>query len=188
MKKTFVCLILLLVMFGCSKNKEVPNFNSGFEIETYRTDMSGYNGLTSVNHRFLGTTVSQLKKTIDENGYGAFVLSRITCDHCQLCMKYINQAAEELGVYVYYLNGESSIYPIVGTDDYDVLDFYTKSIQEKDETGEIVLQTPHFFTVVNGKFVDSFVGVKFKDDLNPTDSEIKDLVNKYKKALEVFVH
>ena len=188
MKKILICLILFLILIGCSNKKEIPDFNSDFKIETYRADMSGYNGLTSVNHQFLGTTVSQLKKTIDEKGYGAFVLSRTTCDHCQLCMKYINQAAKELGVNVYYLNGESSIYPIVGTDDYDVLDFYTKSIQEKDETGEVVLQTPHFFTVVNGKFVDSYVGVKFKDDLNPTQKEVDDLVDKYKKALEVFVH
>lgn len=188
MKKILVVILTLLILCGCSKEKEVPDFSSGFEIETYRADMSGYNGLTSVNHQFLGTTVSQLKKTIDEKGYGAFVLSRTSCDHCQLCMKYINEAAKQLNVNVYYLNGESSIYPIVGTDDYDVLDFYTKSIQEKDETGEVVLQTPHFFTVVNGKFIDSFVGVKFKDDLNPTDDEIDALIDKYKKALEVFVH
>lgn len=185
MKKFLAVLLILLTLTGC-KEKEVPNFDSGFTIETYRSDMSGYNGLNSVSHNFLGTTVSELKKTIDEKGYGAFVLSRTGCDHCQIVMQYINKAAQELGVNVYYLDGESDVYPIVGTPDYQVLDEILKPIEEKLD-GEITLQTPHFFTVINGKFVDSFVGVKVKDAKNITEEEETKIVEKYKKALEVFV-
>lgn len=186
MRKVILSLVILLVLSGCT-NKVKPDFESGFSLETYRTDMSGYKGLTSVNHCFKGVTVSDLKRTLDEKGYGAFVLSRTGCDHCQLLMQYLNQAAEELEVSVYYIDAESSIYPIVDTPDYKVLDNCLKPIEEEDDTGEVVLQTPHFFTIVNGEFVDSYIGASFKDDLNPTKNEIKNMVNKYKKALEIFV-
>lgn len=184
MKKIFSILTVLLIIVGCSKPK--PNFDSGFSISTYNCDMSGYKGLTSANHIFKGVTVKDVEKTIKEKGYGAFVLSRKGCDHCQIVMRYINEAAEELGVNVYYIDGESDVYPIVGTDDYELLDNLLKPIEEMLD-GDYTLQTPHFFTIVNGEFVDSYIGVKFKDDLNPTDKEIENLINKYKKALEIFV-
>ena len=183
MKKILSCILVILILFGCSK--EEIDFSSDFSIETYRADMSGYKGLTSVNHNFLGTTVKELERTLEEKGYGAFVLSRTGCSHCQLCMQYINQAAQELGVFVYYIDAESDTYPIVGTENYEILDIALKPIEEKVD-GEITLQTPHFFTVINGKFIDSYVGVKFKDDENPTESEIASLVEKYKNALKAF--
>lgn len=186
MKKLFTLLFVFLFLFGCSK-KEIPDFESNFSIETYQCDMSGYKRLNSSDHMYVGTTVSELKKTIDEKGYGAFVLSRKGCPHCQIVMQYINQAAKDLGVNVYYIDAESSAYPIVGTDNYDVLDEILKPIEEELD-GEIQLQTPHFFTVVNGKFVDSYIGVKFKNIDNPSEKEVSKLVNKYKDALKIFVH
>lgn len=185
MIKKILILLSIFLLVGCSPLK--PNFDSDFKLDTYRCDMSGYKGLTSTNHQFLGVTVKDLEKTINEEGYGAFVLSRVGCDHCQLLMKYINEAAKELGVNVYYIDAESSLYPIVGTDDYDLLDRILKPIEEKTDDGEIELQTPHFFTVVNGEFGYSYIGISFKDNEHPTEKEEKDIINKYKKALEVFV-
>ena len=185
MKKIISLLVVLLILCGCNQ-KPKPDFNSGFSIDTYRCDMSAYKGLTSVNHNYLGVTVADVKKTIDEKGYGAFVLSRKNCEHCQLLMQYLNKAAEELGVYVYYLDGKSDVYPIVNTPDYDLLDELLKPIEEELD-GELALQTPHFFTIVNGEFIDSYVGVDAKDVDNPTDKEVEAIINKYKKSLEIFV-
>lgn len=185
MKRIVLLLISILILCSCSTAK--PDFDSGFSIETYRCDMSHYKGVNSINHAFKGTTVKQLEKTIMEKGYGAFVLSRETCDHCQILMQYINKAAMDLGVTVYYLDGESSTYPIVDTPDYDLLDSLMKPIEEADDEGNIELQTPHFFTVVDGKFVTSYVGAKFKND-EPTQKEANEMIDKYKKALQIFVH
>lgn len=184
MKKIISILFVLFLLCGCNDVK--PDFNSGFSINTYRCDMSCYKGLSSIDHNFLGVRVSDVKKTIDEKGYGAFVLSRKNCEHCQVLMCYLNEAAKQLGVYVYYLDGKSDMYPIVNTPDYDVLDKLLKPIEEELD-GELALQTPHFFTIVNGEFIDSFVGVSCKDLDNPTESEIKAIIKKYKKALEKFV-
>lgn len=184
MKKILACLTILLLLSGSEFLK--PDFNLDFHIETYKCDMSHYKGLPSIGHQFVGTTVSELKKTIYGKGYGAFVLSRKGCEHCQASMQYLNKAAFDLGLTIYYIDAESSAYPIVDTDDYDLLDRLLKPIEEKLD-GEVTLQTPHFFTIIRGQFIDSFVGVDFKDTDNPTPNEIKQLTNKYKSALLRFV-
>lgn len=183
MKKFLIVIFSLIILFILSSSLYLtPNFNNDFKVETYIPDMSHYNGVNSVNHMFKGTTVKELEKTIKEKGYGAFVLSRVTCDHCQASMKYLNEVAEKLGVYVYYIDGESNRYPIVDTDDYDLLDELLKPIEEKLD-GEYTLQTPHFFTIINGEFIDSLVGVDF-DNLNkPSQNEIDKLMNEYEHAL-----
>lgn len=183
MKRFGLILITLLILTSCSKIK--PDFDSGFSLNTYKADMSKYNGLSYSDHMFIGTTVKELERCIKEKGYGAFVLSRNNCEGCQLLMKYLNEAAKEAEVYVYYIDCNSNEYPIVNTDDYDLLDELTKSIQEELD-GEICLQTPHLFTVINGKFVDSYVGGIFKDSDNPTDKELDNMTNLYKKALKPF--
>lgn len=181
-KKIIVVISFLLIICSCA---EKPVDDPGFSIYTYRPDMSGYKGVNSVKHSFLGTTVSELEKTINEKQSGAFVLSRESCKHCQMVMQLIDEAANELGVQVYYINGESESYPIVDTPDYDLLDSLIKSIEEANDDGEITPQTPHFFTVINGKFKDSIIGFDIKGE-EPTQSEKETQMNKYKKALKVF--
>ena len=171
MRKLLSCLLITVILFGCNQ-KPIPDFDSNFEIETYKCDMSHYDGLTSVNHNFVGTTVKELKKTIDEKGYGVFVLSRNTCAHCQVLMQYLNEVAEELNIKVYYIDAESNKYPIVDTDDYDLLYELLYPILEKDDDGIKSLQTPHLFTIIDGEFVDSKVGVKVKGEA-PSEKEIE---------------
>ena len=121
MKKLLILLGCILLLCGCMKKEERVVLDYQNDFITYKADMSGYEGLTSSNHRFLGITVSELKKAIDEDKSGIFVLSRKGCTHCQLLMRYMNEAANELDVYIYYIDAESNTYPILGTDDYDVL-------------------------------------------------------------------
>lgn len=186
MKKVLIVIFSIIILFVLSSSLYlIPNFNDDFSIETYQVDMSVYEGVNSIKHMFKGTTVKELEKTIKQKGYGVFVLSRTSCEHCQASMKYLNEVAEKLGVYVYYIDGESSRYPIVDTDDYDLLDTLLKPIEEKLD-GELTLQTPHFFTVIRGEFVDSMVGVDFDDLYNPTQDEINKLSKKYEHALKRF--
>lgn len=188
MKRLINILLIVLLLCGCSKSTvEKPDFNSGFTIETYKPDMFGYEGLQSSGHRFLGTTVSQLEKTINEKGYGVFVLSYKDCPHCHILMQYINEVAEELDIYVYYIDAYSEKYPILGTDDYDKLfDLIYDICEEVD--GEVSMQTPHLFGVVNGKFQGSIIGAKFADDLNPTEKEVEKIKKEYQKIMEPFVN
>ena len=106
MKKLLILLGCVLLLCGCTKKEERVVLDYQNDFITYKADMSGYEGLTSSNHRFLGITVSELKKAIDEDKSGIFVLSRKGCTHCQLLMRYMDEAANELDVYIYYIDAE----------------------------------------------------------------------------------
>ena len=187
MKKILSVLMCLLFLVGCSE-KEVakPDFNSDFTIETYKVDMSGYENLKSSGHMFLGTTVSELKRTIDEKGYGAFILSRTSCSHCQIAMQYLNQAAEELGVYVYYIDAESETYPILNTENFNILYDILYDVLEKGDDGEKEMQTPHLFTIIDGEIVGSQIGTTWNGS-SYSECDTNKLVETYKSLLTPFV-
>ena len=186
MKKVLSFLFIFLILTACSGSKK-PDFDSDFTIETYKADVSGYENLKSSGHMFLGTTVSELKKTVDEKGYGAFVLSRVSCNHCQASMQYLNEVCEELGVYVYYINAESDTYPILGTDNYDILYDILYDVLDEDENGERELQTPHFFTIIDGEIVGSKIGTTWTGN-SYTEKDVENLEEVYRKMLTPFIN
>ncbi len=187
MKKLFSILCILLILVGCAKEDSTlkPDLDNEFVVETYQVDMSGYQNIKSNGHMFKGTTVSELKRTIDEKGYGVFVLSRVGCSFCQLAMQHLNSVAEELGVYVYYIDAESEAYPILGTDDFDVLENALLETLEEDEDGEKVIQTPEVFTIVDGLITSYQIGTTWTGG-EPSDSDIEKLKDTYRKMLTPF--
>lgn len=185
MKKLFSILLICLVLFGCSEKKPSPDLSKEFTIDTYKADMSGYNNLKSSGHMFVGTTVSQLKRTIDEEGYGVFVLSRTGCPSCQYAMQYINEVAQDLGVYVYYIDAQSDTYPILSTDNYDILYQILYETLSENEDGERELQTPELFTIVDGKITGSQIGTTWNGS-NYTDKDIAKLKDIYRDLLTPF--
>lgn len=188
MKKILSVLLCLLFLVGCNgKDTAKPDFDSDFTIETYKVDMSGYENLKSSGHMFLGTTVTELKRTVDEKGYGAFVLSRTGCSHCQIAMQYLNKAAEELGVYVYYIDAESETYPILNTENFDILYDILYDVLETGEDGEKELLTPHFFTIINGEIIGSQIGTT-RTGSSYSDDDADKLVETYKSLLTPFVN
>lgn len=183
MKRISFLLVFLLMLTGCSKTL-TPDFDSGFELETYRCDMSAYDGMSSVNHHFLGTTVDELERTINEKGYGLFVLSYNTCPHCKVLMQYMEEVASELNVYIYYLDAYSSKYPIVGTDDYDRLFNLIKPVCEKVD-GELGMQTPTLFSIIDGEFIKYKIGGKFQGT-EPNEKEAEVIKQDYLEIMKPF--
>ena len=51
--------------------------------------------------------------------------------------------------------------------------------------GEVGLQTPHFFTIVNGEFVDSKIGDK-ANSVTPGDKTSERIISEYKKMMHKF--
>ena len=181
MKKILLVLILLFSMLGCSPK---PDLDNPFVLETYQCDMSGYEGLKAYKHMFLGTTVKELERTINEKGYGVFVLSRTGCDHCQITMQYLNEVAEELNVNVYYIDGTSETYPILGTDNYQILyDILYTTLNEGKDGKE--LQTPEVFSVINGTIVKYQIGTTWKG-FDYDENDINELKAVYRKILTPF--
>lgn len=185
MKKIISLLLILLCLVGCSTEYPTPDLSSNFELETYLVDMSGYENLKSTNHMFKGTTVSELKRTVDEKGYGVFVLSRTSCSHCQSAMQYLNAVAEELGVYIYYIDAESETYPIVGTDNYQTLYDILEPVLEKGDDGQKSIQTPDVFTIVDGEITSNYIGTTWTGS-NYDEDDVNDLKEVYTKMLKPF--
>lgn len=175
---------MLLLLVACSNTKE-PDLNLNFNLETYMADMSGYQNLKSTGHMFLGTTVSELKRTVDEKGYGVFVLSRTSCSHCQLAMQYLNEVAEQLNVYVYYIDAESETYPILGTDNYNTLLELLDPVLDIDENGEKYIQTPDVFTIVDGEITANQIGTTWTGS-EYSGKDVQELEDAYTKMLKPF--
>lgn len=181
MKKFFIILLTVLCLFGCSKK---PDKSIPFELETYACDMSGYEGMDARKHMFVGTTVKELERTVLEEGYGVFVLSRTGCNHCQMVMRYLNEVAEELDVKIYYIDATSEEYPIVGTDNYELLFDLLYSTLNTGKDGKEI-QTPEVFTIVEGKITSYKIGTTWKGS-EYDDNDINELKALYRKMLTPF--
>ena len=182
MKK--ILLILLLLLCSCTSvtKPEYP-----YEVENTKVDMSEYSGVSSTNHNFRLIKVSELFKCIDEKSSGVFYLGRENCHCCQQIVRYLNEAAQELNVTVYYIDVFDEDEPLTDQTRQDKLFEYLYDILGTNEEGERVLLTPHVFSVVNGQFYGSqicFDNLQFSDV--PTEKEIKKLKDVYKKIMKPF--
>lgn len=181
MRKFLILLCSLFLITGCSfGNSSKIKY---IEIETYRPDMSKYMGLNTDGHNFTGTTVKELKRVIDEEASGIFVLSREGCDHCQMVMQYLNEVAIETDNTIYYIDATSNEYPIQGTENYELLyQMLYDFLGEGD--GERQLQTPHVIVVVNGYIKESKIGTTWTG-LNYDEDDVKELKDLYRKMFSV---
>ena len=183
MKKIILVLVLLLCC-SCAK-KPVPEYP--YEMESTKVDMSNYSGVSSTKHNFRKIKVSELFKCIDAKSSGVFYLGRKNCHCCQDVVRYLNEAAQECNVTVYYIDVYDEDEPLNDQTRQDQLFEYIYDILGTNEEGEKVLLTPHVFSIVNGKFYGSQIcydDLQFSSD--PTESQIRKLINVYKKIMKPF--
>lgn len=184
MKKIIFVLTLLLVLSGCS-NKMVVNYT--YDIKSKDVDMSSYEEVNSTNHMFKGITIQELFNCIDNKSSGIFYFGRTNCACCQICAKYINKAAEDLNLTVFYIDVYDKDMPI-DSELQNKLKEYLKPILEKDDEGVPMLQTPIVFSVINGELFDSIIGLGTLEwDNVPTKPQENKLINRYKEIFKPFV-
>lgn len=185
MKKFLVSLLVLLICVGCSSNKETPKYT--YDIKTKQVDMSGYEGVNSTQHKFVGVTVQELFNCIDEKSSGVFYLGRTNCGCCQTCVQYLNRVATELDMTIYYIDVYDPDMPLTDTELCDKLREYIYDILDEVD-GQKELQTPTVFNVINGKLTDSIICLANSTwDNPPTQAQENKLMNKYKEILKPFV-
>ena len=184
MKKIIVIFLFLIICFGCSNSVDVKY---PYTIQSKNVDMSMYDGVTSTEHMFKSVTVQELFNTIDKKSSGVFYLGRDNCSCCQTCIQYLNEAAMDLGVTVYYINAYDEEMPVASdSETYNKLFEYLYDILDTVD-GEKQLQTPTIFSVINGEIVDHLICLgDFAWDTPPTKLQTLRLVNKYKSILEPF--
>ena len=185
MKKILIMIFVLLMFTSCGGNNE-GDVKYTYDIQAERVDMSGYKGVSSTNHNFMSTTVSEMCKAIDAKSSAIFYLGRDNCGCCQTVCRYIDEVARELDVTVYYLDVYNEKEPLTDSINQDKLYEYLDEILA-EENGEKVLLTPQVFSIVNGKFHGSQIcydGIDFSND--PTDKQIETLKNIYRSIMEPF--
>ena len=177
MMKKLLILILVFLMAGCSAKPDLS-----YEVESFPVDMSGYDGVTSVDHNFVGVRCEEVFRAIQEKGSAVFYLGYKDCPHCQKCVKHLNKVAKELGVTVCYIDAKSKTYPL--TDELmDDLIVALYEVLRKDEDGEKALYTPHVFTIINGKVSGSQISMTETDDEEKDGEKLEKI---YRKILEPF--
>lgn len=190
MKKLIVCLSILLLFTGCSNsinNNDEDEINYTYDIVSRDVDMSGYDGMNSTKHIFKAITVAELYKCLDNKSSGLFYLGRQNCGTCQICVQYLNQAGEDLDLNIYYIDVYDEQMPIDTKEAINELREYIAPILPLNDEGEREVLTPLVFSIINGEFIDSFIGLgDLKWDDQPTEKQKTKLINRYKEILKPF--
>ena len=145
-----------------------------------------YDNMSSTKHNFKEVNLFDVYDFIEKGGSGIFYLGYTSCHNCMTAVQYINQAAEEMGVTVYYINIDREDYHVADNKDvYNEVVEKLNPILGKDATGEKGIFTPDVFQVINGEFGDYFVGLT--DDFDASNPEkTKKLVDVYKNLMKPF--
>ena len=186
MRKILILLSILLLV-SCSNNSDSNKVEYPYQIVSEDVDMSSYEGVSSTNHNFRSIVVDELFNTIDNKSSGIFYLGRSNCGCCQRVTRYMSQAASQAGVTIYYIDVYNEKQPLTEKPIQDKLLKYMYEIANTDENNEKVLLTPHVFSVVNGQFYGSQICYdNLELDPNPSDKQVKELIDTYLKIFEPF--
>ena len=148
-----LCFGLLIAMLGCSNETDTVSEDG---IESYEVDMSGYDELDAENHNFRGISPEEFIRVYEEGGSGVFYIGYTGCGYCQSSVAVFQEAAEETGMTIYYIDAYSEEYDFF--EYYDEIVAILEPILRTDSDGEPALYTPHIFALVNGSFGTSLVG------------------------------
>jgi|GEM_PF-1170304 len=188
LKKILCSLLCVLTLCSCSDSKQngVP-INTDITLNTEKVDMSVYEGMTSFNHNFEEVNLFEVYDYIENGGSGLFYLGYSNCSNCQAIVKYMDEAAQELDVTIYYIDIDKDEYNILGDKEafYKILEFFEPVLRKED--GSAVIYTPELFQVINGEFGEYHIGIS--DDWNydnPTESQIENMKEIYRQLMEPF--
>ena len=182
MIKKLIILLSLFFLVSCSS----PS-SSDYVPKAFPVDMSGYQGIRSTEHCFEGTTVSELIRCIDEKGNGIFIISATWCQHCQLFMRHLNKIALEEGVTIYYISAdypEDNPYPIDDEEVDLIKEYFYPYLATDPDTHEKEVYTPHLFSIVNGRVLDSQLSGKETGDEEKDGENIERV---FRKILERYL-
>ena len=191
-KKVVAILLILLTCVSCGEKSDI---NYPYEIKSHDVDMSKYDGVNSTDHMFKRVTIDQLFNCVDLKSSGVFYLGRTNCGCCQTTVQYMNEAAKEANVYIYYIDVYDPDMPMVISGEdcaeckqrSDRIEEILYNFLDVNDEGEKVLQTPTVFTVINGEVTDCLICMNGLNwDSPPTENQINRLKNRYIEMFKPF--
>ncbi len=203
MKKTICMILSALMLCGCAQNSTdtapgasvtptavptasptaVPTasaepketITNPVDVETSVPDMSGYTFLKDNDPSFLKISFQDALRMFAEGGTGILYYGSSGCPWCQRAVPVLDEAAEEQGIQVYYV--DTGVYDFT-QEEFDQLMKYTEVLLVTDSEGEKSFQIPQVIALKDGEIigyhlalVDGFSIEDESSDLNEEQSE-----------------
>ena len=180
-KLLLICAMLMMCLTGCGEEKTQDPVKIT-AVETFNVDMSHYKNMSSVNHHFKGITPDTFFNLVRTNGNAIIYTGYDSCPVCNEAVWVMEEVAAELDLTIYYIDCYHALYPLI--------DYIGEYMQVTDpildsKNGEKVVLTPHVFTIQNGEFKDSWIGIDMLDPSSNEDDH-KIVYDKYKKIMQNF--
>lgn len=191
MKKVIVILLSLLLLCSCNE-EDIPEINYPYQINYEECDMSGYEGITSTGHIFRKIHCQELFNCIDQKSSGVFLYGTNYCGCCQLILRYLNQAAQDLNVNIYYIDIYEEF--VKDEDGYclneDLMRLYMSDILSTVD-GKKEIETPTLVSIINGEIFDNQICVNNTNWVDSSDENVytknvEKLLARYKEVLRPF--
>lgn len=149
-------------------------------------DLSGYDGMEGYEgeSRFVETTVAEVVKLMNDKETFVVFLGFNNCPYCNAVISYVNEAAENAGEYIGYIDTRKnpSWENNMDIDDYDLFVKYFGDYLELDEDNKKHLYVPDMYFIKNGEIVARHDGVVEGAD-DPEQPLTKDQQKELRKIL-----
>lgn len=139
-------------------------------LNTTEADMSGYEWLNDDNAPFVEITLKESVRMFTEGGTGILYYGKTGCPWCQRAIPVADEAAQETGVTIYYIDVSQP----VAEADYNELCTYLNDIFQKDSNGDPMFQVPEFVVVKDGKITGHHLSLVDSFSMNDTETNQMD--------------
>jgi glutaredoxin len=159
-----------------------PNGNNAgaINLTTTEADMSGYQFLEDEDPAFEEITIEESCRLVEEQGTGVVLYSYTDCPYCNRAVPLLNQAAEEEGVTIFYVDVHNEEFEAKSEEEqteiinhlYTVMASALAQITDEDtgETG-VELQVPLVVSIKDGEIVDHHLGLVDSFTLDEDDPD-----------------
>lgn len=189
MKKIVIAILFIILLFfiffhlssekeNIYTNKNVAKLNVKINEKYvgYNPDMSSYKNMRAFDHQFVGMHPKEFLSAIEDKDFKGIVFFGFKqCHFCQEATSYLNEAAKESDIKIYYIDCYNKDFPL--KDYYEEIKNKMSTCLNGDD-----LSTPLVVSVKNSKVTKCHVGLSKKEDWkqnDPSKNAIDELKNIY---------
>ncbi|MDO4701505.1 MAG: glutaredoxin [Erysipelotrichaceae bacterium] len=178
-------LVSVLLLTGCSEKVTKLNVTLT-SLDSIEVDMSSYHNMSVSKHVFKKVTFGQANTLYasesNAGGSAVVVYGYPGCPFCQQAMHVLNDAAEALGIYVYYVEATQE-YEGKQADIDTLMSLISEYLLKENKSDQ--LYVPQVFVIKNGKIVGSHLSlVNSYRGGNLSDGQYKELKNIYIRIMK----
>lgn len=159
MKRVAMLILCAALLAGCGAAKDAGDPLAG----SPKSDMSGYSGLADYKGalRFVDADMEEIKSRIEDKQTFVVFFSFANCPYCNRVIPYVNDAADEAGRSIAYVDTRKdpswkSNLDLAG---YEIVEEYFGEYLDIDDDGKAHLYVPDLYFIKDGAVVGHHSGV-----------------------------